>query len=80
MARFLVQSGSRGLRAVVEIYERGPDGTAVLVETHGLGASAGFELNAMRFAVVREGEEADGKSIDNWFTTPAPSPGPAPEA
>lgn len=75
MGKVRVESGSRSLQVVVEVYERGVAGQSpVLVETHALAAAADIELGETRFAVVREGMDSDGKSIDNWFTAPTPDP------
>lgn len=75
MGMLRVESGTRSLQAVVEVYERGVGGQPhVLLETHSLAAAVSLELGASRFAVLREGTAADGKSIDNWSAAPTPDP------
>jgi len=70
---------TRGSGAVIEVYEKGVAGAAdTLVDTRVLGSPANvaeLSIGSTRFLVVRAPTQGEGKTIDNWSTTPAAPPG-----
>ncbi len=79
MATLNITSPDAGTAGIsIEIWARGTGGQPdTHIETRPLGSDgARLSVDATRYLVVREGGDADAKTIDNWSQTP-PAPGDA---